>query len=136
MFLHPCLKGAGGFPHIIFGAPGAMDVVYHAAFLEIRGLVFRMDENGAEGAERLVVCVYSLFFDDIGQFFLDASDIRQAHTNSGLVPWGVTTGAGFVLGRRDLECPFFITVGPECRLHVFDFSVSLLRFGNHVVGSA
>ena len=54
MFFNPSLQGAASFPHIFLRALGALYFVYHATFLGIVCFVFGVDQDRAEGVERLV----------------------------------------------------------------------------------
>ena len=75
MFFNVSLQGAASFPHILLRALGALYLVYHATFLGIRCLVFGVDQDRAEGVERLVVCAYSMLSENFGQFFRGTSDV-------------------------------------------------------------
>ena len=44
--MHPGLKGAASFPHVLGGAFGTLDFIYYTTFLGVWCFVFRVDLGG------------------------------------------------------------------------------------------
>ena len=59
---HPCLQCAGSFTDILDRAFWTLDFIDDTTLFVIRCLVFGVDQDGAQGVERLVVSPDSMFF--------------------------------------------------------------------------